>query len=141
MGFSSSSGNCSATIFWSSICIQLLLFHNNPNNVYLVSNSLKHAFPGRDKGEIRIKLRRGEKAECKSEGCKSTNFVLSVSDNGIGMPNDLNIEDLDSLGLQLVTTLVDQLDGVLQLKRNNGTEFTIRFSVIEKENQSSAPAL
>ena len=53
---------------------------------------------------------------------------------------DLEIEDLDSLGMQLVTTLVDQLDGELELKRNNGTEFTMRFTVTEKNNQASAPA-
>ena len=46
---------------------------------------------------------------------------------------DLDIEELDSLGLQLITSLVDQLDGELELKRNNGTEFTIRFSGIRNE--------
>jgi PAS domain S-box-containing protein len=101
----------------------------------LVSNSFKHAFPGRDKGEIQIKLQREE-----GEDCSST-FVLSVSDNGVGIPENLDIEDLESLGLQLVTSLVDQLDGELELKRNNGTEFTIRFTVTEKDNQVSAPAL
>jgi two-component sensor histidine kinase len=43
--------------------------------------------------------------------------------------------------MQLVTTLVDQLDGELELKRDNGTEFAIRFVVTEKDNQTSAPAL
>ena len=102
----------------------------------LVSNSLKHAFIGRDKAEIRIKLHREE-----SEDCKSTSFILIVSDNGVGIPKDLNIEELDSLGLQLVTTLVDQLDGEFELKRDNGTEFIIRFTVTEKSNQASAPQL
>jgi two-component sensor histidine kinase len=81
----------------------------------LVSNSLKHAFIGRDKGEIRIKLCREENGECissieesKIEDCKSTTFVLTVSDNGIGIPEDLDIENLDSLGFQLVASLVDQ---------------------------------
>jgi PAS domain S-box-containing protein len=101
----------------------------------LVSNSFKHAFPGRDKGEIQIKLQREE-----GEDCSST-FVLSVSDNGVGIPENLDIENLESLGLQLVTSLVDQLDGELELKRNNGTEFTIRFTVTEKDNQVSAPAV
>ena len=107
----------------------------------LISNSLKYAFKGRDRGEIQIKLHREESGECKIEGNKSTTFILSISDNGIGIPEDLEIEDLDSLGLQLVTTLVDQLDGELELKRNKGTEFTIRFAVTEKDNQVSAPAL
>jgi len=101
----------------------------------LVSNSLKHAFPDRNEGTIQIKLHREE-----SEDCKSTSFILTVSDNGIGIPENLEIEDLDSLGMQLVTTLVDQLDGELELKRNNGTEFTIRFTVTEKDNWASAPA-
>jgi two-component sensor histidine kinase len=86
----------------------------------LISNSLKHAFSGRNKGEIQIKLHREE--------CKSISYVLSVSDNGIGIPKYFEIEDFDSLGLQLVTTLVDQLDGELELKRDNGTEFTIKFT-------------
>ena len=103
----------------------------------LVSNSLKHAFIGRDKGEIRIKLHR---EESRNEG-KSTNFILTISDNGVGIPENLNIGDLDSLGFQLVTTLVDQLDGEFKLKRNNGTEFTMRFTVTEKNKQASAPAL
>ena len=96
----------------------------------LVSNSLKHAFPDRNDGEIRINLR-------KEEG--NTNFVLTVSDNGVGIPEDLDIENLESLGLQLVTTLVDQLDGELELKRDNGTEFTLRFTVTGKSDQASAP--
>ena len=111
----------------------------------LVSNSLKHAFPGREEGEIRIKLRREENGECinsieesKKEGCKSTSFALIVSDNGVGIPENLDIEDLDSLGLQLVITLVYQLEGKLELKRNNGTEFTMRFIVTEKNKQASA---
>ncbi len=99
----------------------------------LVSNSLKHAFPGRDRGEIRIELHREENGEYKKEANKITNFILTVSDNGVGIPKNISIEDLDSLGIQLITTLVDQLDGELELKRNNGTEFTIRFTVAEKQ--------
>ena len=100
----------------------------------LVSNSLKHAFIDRDRGEIRIKLHREESIEPESESCQSTgsSFILTISDNGVGIPENLNIEDLDSLGIQLVTSLVEQLDGELKLKRNNGTEFTIRFTVAEK---------
>ena len=101
----------------------------------LVSNSLKHAFRGRDKGEIQIKIHREENRECIkdiTENPKSTTFVLTVSDNGAGIPEDLDIEKLDSLGLQLVTTLVNKLGGELELKSNNGTEFIIRFTVTEK---------
>ena len=94
----------------------------------LVSNSFKYAFKGRDKGEIRIKLgRNGSDKE-------STNFILEVADNGIGVPDNLNIEDLDSLGMQLVTSLVDQLDGTLNLHKNNGTEFIMKFPVTENHS-------
>jgi PAS domain S-box-containing protein len=105
----------------------------------LVSNSLKYAFQGRDRGEIRVKLHREEDRECGIEKRNSTAYVLSVSDNGVGIPKELDIENLDSLGLQLVTSLVEQLNGELELERNNGTEFTIRFTVIEQDNQASVP--
>jgi PAS domain S-box-containing protein len=101
----------------------------------LISNSLKHAFIGRDKGEIQIELRREE-----SESDESTNFILVVSYNGVCIPDNIDVEDPESLGLQLVITLVDQLDGKLELKRNNGTEVTMRFTLAEKNNKASAPA-
>ncbi|WP_410507125.1 PAS domain S-box protein [Methanosarcina hadiensis] len=105
----------------------------------LISNSLKHAFQGRDGGEIGIKLRKQENEnrqkneEYKKEGDKTNSFILTVSDNGIGVSENLEIEDLDTLGMQLITALVDQLDGKLELKRNNGTEFSIRFKVTEEK--------
>jgi len=110
----------------------------------LVSNSLKYAFPGRGKGLIQIKLCRAESGEYTNNlqgsekvGLNDTKFILTVRDNGIGMPESFNSESFDSLGLQLVTILVDQLNGELELNRNNGTEFTIRFTVKEQNNQAS----
>jgi two-component sensor histidine kinase len=102
----------------------------------LVSNSLKHAFPCRSEGEILITLRReetGEHFKRKNEEC-ITSFTLTVSDNGVGIPENLDIEDIDTLGMQLVSSLVGQLEGELELKRKNGTEFIIRFTVTEKGN-------
>ena len=101
----------------------------------LISNSLKHAFTGRNNGEISIILRR---EESKNEESKGTCYTLTVSDNGVGIPENFDIENLESLGLQLVTSLVDQLDGELEFKRNNGTEFTIKFTVTEKQAPSPA---
>jgi PAS domain S-box-containing protein len=116
----------------------------------LVSNSLKYAFSDRDKGKIQIKFHKdgnqikfhkdknGEHRniieKSKNKDYKSTSFILTVSDNGVGISENLDIEELDSLGLQLVTFLVDQLDGELELKKSNGTEFIIRFTVVEKNN-------
>ena len=99
----------------------------------LVSNSLKYAFSDKNDGKIRIKLHREED--------NNNSFILSVSDNGIGIPKNIEIEELNSLGLQLVTTLVDQLDGELELKRNNGTEFIIRFNVPGSNNPKSTESL
>ncbi len=98
----------------------------------LVSNSLKHAFPGKDKGEIQIKLHREKNGKHKKKGEKATSFILVVSDNGVGIPENLNIKNIDSLGIQLITTLADQLDGKFELKNNNGTEFIMRFTVTDK---------
>jgi PAS domain S-box-containing protein len=103
----------------------------------LVSNSLKHAFSGRKEGEIQIKLYRQEVSRSKrssygsrrEKDSKSAEFTLIVSDNGIGVPETVDIENSDTLGLQLVSILVDQLDGKFELKRDNGTEFTIRINV------------
>lgn len=82
----------------------------------LISNSLKHAFPDDRKGEINVKFYQDEEY-----------ITLIISDNGIGMPEDINIDDVDTLGLELVLTLVDQLKGDIHLNRNNGTEFIITF--------------
>ena len=102
----------------------------------LVSNSLKYAFSGRDNGKIQIKLYKEDSAEYANkeqentkESCNFTDFVLIVSDNGIGIPDEFYLEDSNSLGLQLVETLVDQLGGKIELKRAFGTEFCIRFTV------------
>ena len=106
----------------------------------LVSNSLKHAFSGREKGSVQIKLFREETGQCKNDrgdrekaDCKNTGFVLTVKDNGVGIPESLDIQNSETLGLQLIATLVNQLDGELELKRDSGTEFIIRFTVTEKQ--------
>jgi PAS domain S-box-containing protein len=93
----------------------------------LVSNSLKHAFPDLE-GEIRIQLRK-EKEQ--NEANKSL-FSLIVSDNGIGIPKDVELRNFESLGMNLVNTLVDQLNGKIELIREHGTEFKITFSVAKR---------
>ena len=95
----------------------------------LVSNSLKYAFSGRVKGEIQIKLQSDEN---KKDSFNGTYFTLEVTDNGIGILETIEIETLNSLGFQLVTTLVDQLDGKFDLNRDNGMKFAMRFTLKEK---------
>ncbi|MFQ5885557.1 MAG: histidine kinase dimerization/phosphoacceptor domain -containing protein [Thermoplasmata archaeon] len=82
----------------------------------LISNSLEHAFADGKEGEILIELSSDNK-----------HSVLTVRDNGMGFPRDLDFRNTDSLGLQLVNTLVEQLDGRIGLDRRNGAMFTITF--------------
>ncbi|AAM04198.1 sensory transduction histidine kinase [Methanosarcina acetivorans C2A] len=93
----------------------------------LVSNSLKHAFTEKE-GDIRIRLCR-EESDC--EMSKSL-FSLTISDNGKGIPENVELESVESLGLQLVNILVDQLDGNIKLKHDQGTECRIEFKVMER---------
>jgi len=84
----------------------------------LISNALKYAFPKDEGGTIKITFR-------------STNddvVELTVSDDGIGIPEEIDIGKTESLGLQLVRILAeDQLEGTLELQRDRGTAFKIRF--------------
>jgi Signal transduction histidine kinase len=92
----------------------------------LVTNSMKHAFPEGETGYIKVELYR-----------KSEKIVLKVSDNGIGFPEDLDYKTTSSLGLQLVNNLTMQIDGDLELDRNQGTSFSLIF--VEKIIHNSYP--
>jgi len=84
----------------------------------LVSNSFKYAFPEDRKGKISVTLRSITKDE----------IELRVSDDGIGIPGDLDFRNTDSLGLELVAILAeDQLEGKIDLDRTGGTTFRILF--------------
>jgi PAS domain S-box-containing protein len=85
----------------------------------IVSNSLKYAFPDRRKGEIQIHLYFFNEHEIK----------LIVSDNGIGLPKYLDFKNTETLGLQLVSNLVEQLEGTIEVNGNSGTEFIIKFAI------------
>jgi two-component sensor histidine kinase/methyl-accepting chemotaxis protein len=95
----------------------------------LVSNSLKHAFAGKDSGEINISLKRDENSTAENP---EEYFLLDVRDSGVGFPEDLDFRDTDSLGLQLVVTLVDQIEGSIRLDTSKGgTEFFIWFKELK----------
>jgi PAS domain S-box-containing protein len=97
----------------------------------LVSNSLKHAFPA-GRGEIKIRLHRIESGKIKGEDKgagrhETSEFLLIVSDNGVGLPEKIDFRRTSSLGLQLVNILVEQIEGSIELLRGAGTEFRIKF--------------
>lgn len=85
----------------------------------LITNAFKHAFPGGRGGEITVGL----------ADAGDGHAILSVSDDGIGIPDDLVIEQAPTLGLQLVTLLADQLQGTVDIRRARPTRFVLRFPI------------
>jgi PAS domain S-box-containing protein len=91
----------------------------------LISNALKHAFPQGREGTIKI-----------SGGEKGDLITLAVQDNGVGMAADLDWKNTTSLGMRLITSLTDQVDGVIELDRENGTTFII--TIPQKQHPASS---
>jgi two-component sensor histidine kinase len=84
----------------------------------IISNSLKYAFPDNRDGIIFVTLK------------KMHNLVLiEVGDNGVGIPADIDIKQTKTLGLQLVDTLTEQINGKLVINRTKGTKFSIEFKI------------
>jgi two-component sensor histidine kinase len=82
----------------------------------LLTNALKHGFPNGRAGAVLVKLD-SDDGEC----------ILTVSDDGVGLPPDLAVENTPSLGLRLVSVLANQLRGVLRVHREPETRFTVLF--------------
>jgi two-component sensor histidine kinase len=83
----------------------------------LVSNALKHAFPDGRAGRVCVEL----------QPFGDGQQVLVVGDDGVGLPADLDHHRANSLGLQLVDDLTQQLHGTIVVNRDGGTTFTITF--------------
>ncbi len=82
----------------------------------LITNSLKYAFP-EGEGEITLKI-------CLVDGC----YHLTIADDGVGLPDDFSLNKTETLGLQLVNRLVQQISGSIELcEDSKGTEFIIKF--------------
>lgn len=82
----------------------------------LVTNSIKHAFPDNRRGVINIKMQ-----------MENGRYTLIVSDNGVGLAEGFHLKETSSLGLQLVSILVDQLKGEIKVQNKSGTQYTIQF--------------
>jgi PAS domain S-box-containing protein len=83
----------------------------------LASNCLKHAFPDRRRGQIVIRMKRDKKDK----------HTLTVKDTGVGFPEGLDYREAETLGMQLVTDLVAQLNGTIEMESKDGTEFVVKF--------------
>jgi two-component sensor histidine kinase len=85
----------------------------------LITNALKHAFPGGRAGAVRVELAR----------ITGDRLRLVVSDNGVGLPAGVDIQRTGSIGLQLVTTLAEQLEATLEISGDRGATFQLTFSL------------
>jgi two-component sensor histidine kinase len=83
----------------------------------LVINSLKHAFSDRGSGSIRVVLVESQ----------PDSFVLTVADDGIGMPANIDPRRTASLGLDLVFTFAEQIEATVEVSRTGGTSFRLEF--------------
>src|SRR5205823_10350430 len=81
----------------------------------LLSNAFKHAFPESRAGEVHVELHADTAPQA----------TLVVRDDGVGFPDDVDFHHTESLGLQLVSMLTEQLQGTIALERVGGTTFTL----------------
>ncbi|MCJ8153023.1 hypothetical protein MKJ01_04490 [Chryseobacterium sp. SSA4.19] len=83
-----------------------------------VNNTVKYAFPDKASGEVLVSFKINEENNCQ----------LIISDNGVGLPQDFNLDETESLGMNLMRGLTDQLDGTFSLKNQNGLIIKIAFA-------------
>jgi PAS domain S-box-containing protein len=92
----------------------------------LLTNAIKYGFPPEWERE---KERKEEKRIFLTVSCQDNQCRLTFGDNGVGLPQDFSISSLNTLGLTLVETLTNQMEGKLELSRNGGAVFHITFPV------------
>jgi two-component system, sensor histidine kinase PdtaS len=95
-----------------------------------VTNAIKYAFPDGRKGKITIELKP-----------EDDEYVLTIADNGIGLPEDFDIDTTDSLGMNLINGLSQQLGGILTCENCDGLKYSIRFNAESQlHNRVEIPA-
>ncbi len=90
----------------------------------LVSNALKHAFPGNRPGLLTVRV----------SSLDDARFSLDIADDGVGLPEGFDLAKTDSLGLQIVSLLVDQLEGSLEVDGRNGARFGFTFREVREKS-------
>jgi two-component sensor histidine kinase len=90
----------------------------------LVSNALKHGFPGGRQGEIQVRFSQPSEATTETG---QPQITLTVKDNGIGLPHGFDLETTNTLGLTLVQGLAHQIGATIEINSKQGTELKITF--------------
>lgn len=93
----------------------------------LITNSIKYAFPNNN--EDKLVKDNNIKIDFYTE---KDDFILAVSDNGIGLDKNKEIEDFKTLGLEIVRAIINQLRGIIEINRDKGLSFKVRFSKINR---------
>ncbi len=83
-----------------------------------INNAIKYAFPSDRKGEVHVSLKNTE----------GNQYQLIIDDNGVGLPADFENTERDSLGMNLMIGLSDQIDGIFDMKSDNGLKIKITFT-------------
>ena len=91
----------------------------------MVANSLKYAFPNQKNGEIKIELHSNNEDQ----------FNLTVGDNGVGIPDEIDPEKAETFGMQLIKYLTKQLKGTIELDNNNGTKYQLKFNELKYKDR------
>jgi len=86
----------------------------------LVINIIKYAFPKGRKGNINIEF-----------NLKDDIYTLIISDDGVGLPDNINPNNTETLGLQMANSLISQLEGTMEFSKDNGTKFKIIFKELK----------
>lgn len=84
----------------------------------MINNSMKYAFNDKDKGKIKIFVKK-----------RNDYAVFSYEDNGPGIPESVSLENTPGYGLRMIKSLVDQIDGSITLERNRGAKYVIKFII------------
>jgi len=83
----------------------------------LITNSIKHAFPDGESGTVDVHMHKRPEGQ----------FSLTVQDSGVGLPDGIDLNYTETLGMQLISGLISQLNGKIKLHREKGTKYTIEF--------------
>ena len=93
----------------------------------LVTNALKHAFPGERRGNVAISL----------EAVNPFHLRLEVHDDGVGFPPERDFRSMTSMGMTLIVSLADQVGGTIMMERNHGTRMVLEFPRVNSAQQTA----